>query len=716
MHKFTFHSDIIIPPLAGIISICFLLSGCKIQASTEKFSSREGYLVTICEDPTEKDTRWAKYLFEHLKKRINDEEAIAFGVSEKDMWRIIIQVDPTLKEDFKISRKEADIRLTTSNDKQMLWLQYQLIKEISREDPRVNGSDLSPALINITDTCGTFAFDYQSIYSPTGLNPDYIGVIGLDNFDDSWGLWGHNLRKIAGQHTPKVIATINGKKDDSQFCFSSEDLYRLIEDHIIENYGEKGNIRFMIAPDDVPAACTCASCTDAGNSAQDATPAVTQLIIRLAKRFPEHNFFTTSYLSTRQIPNRPMPSNTGVFVSSIDLPLRITTDEEDPKEKEFAHLLDKWKKITGNIYIWDYINNFDDYLTPFPVLKIAQQRLQFFRQHGATGIFLNGSGYNYSFFDEMRTFVLSALLINPELSVDCLVRDYLNQKYPTSKKWLYDYYIGLENNTLSGKPLHLYGGIQESENSFLQPEKFVRFYDEMEDFVNGAKGEERKNLNKLQTALSFTRMEVGRNHSADTYGYAQESPKGIQPSSEVRQWMTQFQEYKAFAGMEYYNESAAEMEKYGQEWEEQILSSDIANSLFRKIVPTATPQWKKDDLKKLTDGTHGLPGNYHCGWAIIPQEECIVHLPTAGMNVSGTLLISFLHLPRHHIYAPAEIEISMDGVTYKKISMHPETTDTGKGEMVKASIPINLNGTQQMSIKATGQGAQIAIDEIALIP
>lgn len=49
--------------------------------------------------------------------------------------------------------------------------------------------------------------------------------------------------------------------------------------------------------------------------------------------------------------------------------------------------LNQWKKVTKNIYIWDYINNFDDYLTPFPILKIAQQRLRFFKQNGASGIF-----------------------------------------------------------------------------------------------------------------------------------------------------------------------------------------------------------------------------------------------------------------------------------------------------------------------------------------
>ena len=101
MHKFIFHSDTLGPVLAGMICICCLLSGCRMQARTEMFPSKEGYLVTIGEDPTDRDTRWAKYLYEHLKKRANDDEIVAFGVSEMDMWRIIIQIDPTLQRGLK---------------------------------------------------------------------------------------------------------------------------------------------------------------------------------------------------------------------------------------------------------------------------------------------------------------------------------------------------------------------------------------------------------------------------------------------------------------------------------------------------------------------------------------------------------------------------------------------------------------------------------------
>ena len=717
MHRSIFHSDKLCPLLAGMICVCCLLSGCRMQARTEIFASKEGYLVTIGEDPTDKDTRWAKYLYEHLKKRANDDEMVAFGVSEKEMWRVIIHIDPTLQEGFRIAIKGSDIELTATDDRQMLWLQYQLIKKISKEDPRIDGSDLPPAIINLTDTCGTFAFDYQSIYSPSGLNPDYTGVMGLNNFDDSWGIWGHNLRKVLGDNVDKVYATIHGKTDDSQLCFSSEEMYRQIESYIADNIGEKGSSRFVIAPDDTPYACTCASCTAMGNTEKNATPAVTELLLRLSQRFPKHSFFTISYLSTKQVTDKQLPSNAGIIVSAIDFPLR-RIDGKNAQEKKFMQQLNQWKKVTKNIYIWDYINNFDDYLTPFPILKIAQQRLRFFKQNGASGIFFNGSGYSYSSFDAMRTFALSALLINPELPVEELVRDYFNQEYPLSKKWLYDYYINLENSVQSGKKLGIYAGIAELEQSFLNPEKFIKFYDEMGDYVSDAKGKERKKLHELQTALSYTRLEMGRNHSYDPYGYAQRNGKQIQPTPQARKWLTQLKEHHAFTGMEYYNESADEIDYYIKEWEQYILASDIKKNLFLGIMPSSTPPTDKDGLKRLTDSTHGLPGNYHCGWTTLPKEKYEISLPVKGINKTGNIYISFLNLPRHRFYPPRQIEISKDGAIYKTINL--ETDDSvEKGELVKITTPIDLNRAELVSIKVMGAKkprAQIGIDEIVFVP
>ena len=231
-------------------------------------------------------------------------------------------------------------------------------------------------------------------------------------------------------------------------------------------------------------------------------------------------------------------------------------------------------------------------------------------------------------------------------------------------------------------------------------------------------GKERKKLHELQTALSFTRMELARDHSFDAYGYAKRNGKDIQPLPQARKWVTQLKEHQAFAGMGYYNESAYEIDYYIKEWEQYILASDIKKSLFLGMHPSATPKLNKNDSKKLTDGTHGLPGDYHCGWVIIPGEECTINLPVKGLNASGTFYISFLNLPRHRIYAPQQVQLLKDGVAYKTIDLKPEDSPE-KGEMMKATVPADLNGTEQLSIKISclkKPGTQMGIDEIAFIP
>ena len=97
MHRFIFHSNKV-SFIIEIVILCYFLIGCGTQGHTEPtLLSKEGYLVSISDYATEEDTRWAKYLYDHLKKRAEDEDMIAFGVSEKDMFRIIVQIDPALK-------------------------------------------------------------------------------------------------------------------------------------------------------------------------------------------------------------------------------------------------------------------------------------------------------------------------------------------------------------------------------------------------------------------------------------------------------------------------------------------------------------------------------------------------------------------------------------------------------------------------------------------
>ena len=45
------------------------------------------------------------------------------------------------------------------------------------------------------------------------------------------------------------------------------------------------------------------------------------------------------------------------------------------------------ENATNKLYVWDYMCNFDDYLTPFPVLYLLKERLVFFHDLKINGVF-----------------------------------------------------------------------------------------------------------------------------------------------------------------------------------------------------------------------------------------------------------------------------------------------------------------------------------------
>ena len=222
-----------------------------------------------------------------------------------------------------------------------------------------------------------------------------MAIAASHNVDFDWGLWGHNLpRVVGGSADERVYALHDGTRDHSQFCFSSEQLYDRIVAYVVDNYGEgaaptapqtggleQAGTRFCIMPNDNAVVCQCEECRKAGNDSQSAMPAVARLLRRLAERFPHHSFFTTTYLTTRQAPQGSLPENTGVIISAIDLPLRYGTTQTEAW-REFAAQVNAWKKVVRQVYVWDYMRNYDDYLTPFPVVGILRERLAAFQSVG----------------------------------------------------------------------------------------------------------------------------------------------------------------------------------------------------------------------------------------------------------------------------------------------------------------------------------------------
>lgn len=66
-------------------------------------------------------------------------------------------------------------------------------------------------------------------------------------------------------------------------------------------------------------------------------------------------------------------------------------------------------------------------------------------------MFLNGSGCDYVPFDDMRTYVLSALMLDPGQSPEALMRRYFAENYPRSGELLAGFCADAERRAAASK-------------------------------------------------------------------------------------------------------------------------------------------------------------------------------------------------------------------------------------------------------------------------
>lgn len=482
-----------------------ILLSCSSAFAIE-LSYFDSYTIASTE-PGSRDDKWADYLCNHLRKRTTLPSLFSREIAGKgEAIKIKTHLDASLDCTYEIKRERTEIELIAKNEDAMLWLVYQFISAAAEEDERIKPDDLPPASIMLDDQKGTWPFEFRAIYSPGNSDGEMLPIKAAHHVDYNWGLWGHNIRKVLDNSAPEeVFALVDGKRDTTQYCFSSMRLHSAIVAWIDDQWGAEGQ-RFTIMPNDNKKVCECTACKIKGNTKENATPAVADMLQKLARRYPKHQFFMTSYHTTTQPPKAKLPSNAGVMLSTMAIPMRYVFDQSGGYRK-FNDLLTAWKQVTPLVYVWEYDRNFDDYLSPFPCLNVLQKRLQYYRDNGITGISINDSGYDYASFGDMQTFVLTALMLNPDAEIEPLVRRYYKKYFPECGEYIADYYLSLEKKVQeTNHVLPYYGTIEEEQESYLDAKEFEKFWKELDKKSKNVTGKERQLINQMLTAFCYTRL------------------------------------------------------------------------------------------------------------------------------------------------------------------------------------------------------------------
>lgn len=667
------------------------------------------------------------YLYNHFKNRASEGIVLKQGQDkipndDSTVQFIDVAIDRELGSDYEIIKKDNKLTLKANSKKTLYWLYYQYFQALSENDSKIKAEDLPPAILNFKESKkGKFAFTYREPYLKANMADDYDVIVNTNNVEKDWGIWGHQLFNLVNKN-PKndYYSVVDGKINKEQLCFGKPAIYDFLEHFVLDNFGEKGNNneKFVLCPADNNLVCTCSACTQLGNVKGNASYSVIALVNKLATRFPNHQFFTIDYITVKTPPTTPMPINTGIIISSIDIPRKVNIDTSNPFVKNFATKIDNWHKVCSKIYVWDYISNFDDYLTPFATLSVSKVNYAFYKNQNIDGIFANGAGYDYSTFNEVHTYVLAALMQDPSLDVNLLVNRFCKYYYGKSGQLIADYIIGLEKVMQTKNiTLDLYNGVKKMTGTYLDKKEFFDFYDAIENATDGESEEINYRLSQLYTGLMFTSMQINLANGLDEkFGFATKQNSQLEINNKFKNKYESFAENFKTKDVFLTRERDGNVTNYLKDVKTEILDANLKNNLLSnndlKIISVLDEDYS--DRSLLTDGLPGLPFDYHNGWLIGSASDLTAELN--GIKETGLFRLKLNFLLDEHLKmrAPEKIEVAVNNVIVKTIMPTIELSESAKKVILETSINLNSNDKVKIKIYRNKTYKKFACDEIYL--
>jgi hypothetical protein len=556
------------------------------------------------------------------------------------------------------------------------------------------------------------SFEYREPYFPDNFNKEYRRRNMTQTLEEEWGLWGHNIGK-AVPYNEKMFAVIDGEINEEQYCFTSPELKDALAAYIKSNPAGADANRYMIMPNDNMLVCQCGRCAATGNTKNNASPAVFSLLNKLAKQFPGRQFFSTAYMTTQKPPAFKLEKNTGVMLSTMDFPKGVVLAESDKKTIAEAAIA-AWKQVTDKIYLWDYAVNFDNYFEFYPTVSIAQKNLQFYKSRGITGVFMHGSEDRYSAFAGLKSYLYAKLLQDTDTNIKYHANNYFSTLFPQSGSLLFDYYTKAEQLAAESKKQEdIYGGMAQARKKYLDASGFDAFYDKLIHQCDTIQGEEKKNLQPLLLAFTFQKLELMRTSGLKDGGYANMQNGKVLIKPETVKLLARLKELKAATGIDIYNETGATLTRYIEDWQ-QLLDKGYQNVLYNKKVQVLS-ETDEDyaDSRMLNDGATGFT-DYYNNWMLFTKDALRVKTDATEVTGATSVVMNFLHDPRHKIYLPQRVEVVINNREYQ---VTLPVAEDKKPAIITISVPIEIkSGDTDITIGVIKQeeykNRSVATDEI----
>lgn len=379
--------------------------------------------------------------------------------------------------------------------------------------------------IPVLDHAENPAFRYRQSQCYAMAEPFYRDWFRFEEPQETFagGYWVHTFDRILpsevyGRSHPEYYAFINGERRPgkaSQWCLTNPELFEVVCTKIDSIFrANPGMHTISVSQNDGNFTnCTCPACRALDEREGGPSGSLIHFLNRLADRFPDKEFSTLAYLYTMHPPKHVKPRpNVNIMLCDIDCKREVPLTD-NASGRDFVRALEGWSAISDNLFVWDYGINFDNMLSPFPNFPILQKNIQLFRRNHVTMHFSQIGGERGSCFPEMRAYMVSKLMWNPDLDSDSLMRSFMRGYYGAAAPHIYQYEKLLEGGLLaSGKELWIYDSPVTHKEGMLNG-NCRRRYNELFDLAEAAVADDSVLLDRVRLSrlpLQYSELEIDR--------------------------------------------------------------------------------------------------------------------------------------------------------------------------------------------------------------
>lgn len=232
---------------------------------------------------------------------------------------------------------------------------------------------------------------------------------------------------------------------NSQLCLTNESLRaEFIKNSLEWLRRSPGTQIISLSQMDNPVKCQCPVCMAAereeGAAAGPLIRFTNAVAEEIEKDFPKVQIETLAYWHTVEPPRRVKPRHNVVIrlcTQSVDTAQPLDAD----RNAEFRQSLLQWAAISPQLSIWDYTVGFRHLVYPFPNIKTFAPNIRFFVAHKTISLFEQADAYTNGCGDfvQLRAWLLSHLMWNPNFDQDQLTREFLQGYYGAAAPYLRQY-------------------------------------------------------------------------------------------------------------------------------------------------------------------------------------------------------------------------------------------------------------------------------------